>query len=312
MDALTESNNEKKNPPKVNTFMGTRQDFRESWRLLQANFRAFNSTIIFALCASIFTIILLFLIIGWVTPSIFLNSNRFFFDSDFRWISVIVGFLILTVFINCQTGLAHDIMSSGDMFAEFKSSFYYFRQHWWKYILLSFLMGGPTSGFPQSIISGSIKIIPTEHLSPFSNYILGALILVIFFGLSFLWNSIFSQSLASINAQGNLANSIIESIRIFKANPKRLLSTWGLYYLIFYSPIWIFEIIMRFVQLSDISIIIVILSFMLIYGLVFLFIGLPMRALLITGLYNNIEFKRFSLKSEKDTLTNNTISNNSK
>jgi hypothetical protein len=51
---------------------------------------------------------------------------------------------------------------------------------------------------------------------------------------------------------------------------------------------------------------------MLIYALIFIFIGLPMRALIITGLYNNIPFEHYISKSHTTSLKKETESKNSK
>lgn len=269
----------------------TLRDFRESWKLLKSNYRAFLGTEFFGMGASLLTIIGLFSIQSLLDPNFAFNFSRELIRSiNYRVGILAIGYIIFTTFINCQTGLAFDVMSSGEMFAEFKSAFSYFRQHWWKYILFSFLMGG----FGLWINMGILPLIP--HLpgvlllisNPF-----GFLVIFVTFGIGFLWYCLIVQSLASINAQGSFIRAIRESFRIFRANPKRILSTWGLYYLLFICPSFVFEIFIEILNppLEDLGFLVI--FFIVFFAILVIFIGSPLRALLVTGLYNNIEFKRF-------------------
>lgn len=121
----------------------TLRDFRESWRLLKSNYRAFLGITFFGLGAFILIVIGLFSIFSLLDPNFAIIFSRDLIQSmNYRAVIFAIGYMILSAFINCQTGLAFDVMSSGEMFTEFKSAFGYFRKHWWKYILFSFLMGG--------------------------------------------------------------------------------------------------------------------------------------------------------------------------
>ncbi len=275
---------------------GTRRDFRESWKLLKSNYRAFLGIELFAIGAFLLIVLGLFAIESLVDPNFAFNFSRDVIQSmSYRVVIIAIGFILLTTFINCQTGLAYDVMSSGEMFTEFRSAFSYFRQHWWKYILISFMMGG----MGLSINAGGLLRHPEFPGSwPPWDTTFGIFIMSVAFVISFLWQSLFVQSLASINAQGSLIRSIRESFRIFRANPKRVLSTWGLYYLIFIFPSFLFELILGILTppLEESGFIVGI--FFLIDALIVIFIGLPMHALLVTGLYNNIEFRRFPTKPE--------------
>jgi hypothetical protein len=268
---------------------GTKLDFYHSWTLLRQNYKAFLGTELFAIGAS-FVILSLGYILSWVfnPDSTSFFSNRFYLESSYRWVSLSIAYLVLNAFINCQTGLAYDIMSSGEMFAEFKSSFGYFVQHWWKYIFLSIFIGSMGMSFVFNPRFRDPNIPPTPS---FPLPVLLGLVLVGI--LSFFWFAIFNQSLASVNAQGKLGRALIESIRIFRADPKRVLSTWGVFYLIFSVPGIIFEFVLRILTVSEFTSQIIILFFMLVYNLFIILIGLPLRALIVTGLYNNIPFKRF-------------------
>jgi hypothetical protein len=201
-------------------------------------------------------------------------------------------YIILTAFLNSQTGLAYDIMSSGEMFAEFKGAFSYFKQHWWKYVLVSII-----SGSWNFLISFNPRIEPHIEGTESVLGIWGIVVIILMAFIAFIWNSIINEALASINAQGSFTKAIVESFRIFRANPKRLLSTWGLYSLIFVIPSLIFEIIIAIFHTEIIGVAIIIVVVVLIINIFNIFIGLPLKALIITGIYNNIEFNHFPTKN---------------
>ena len=266
---------------------GTKKDFQQSWRLLKENYRAFLGTELFAIACFLLIFFIYALVVFIANPDTQSQfSRRFVEETSFRWFTLSLGYIILIAFINCQTGLAHDIMSSGDMYADFKSSFSYFAQNWWKYVLLSIFTGTISMGVfmdPRMQSHGSLN-------PPFFNF--GMIVLIIgVLILAFLWHCMTIQSLASINAQPSFFKAITESFRVFKANPKRVLSTWGIYFLIFSAPSVVYEIIIAFTY-SDIQKPLLIVPFVILFNLFVIFIGLPLRALLATGLYNNINFKR--------------------
>lgn len=269
----------------LSTWQGTKMDFRQSWKLLRENYRAFIGTELFGFFSFLFVIACLWIVYYFISDTSTSElSERFFYDSAYRWISVTIGYIILTAFMNCQTGLAYDIMSSGEMYAEFKSSFSYFKQHWWKYVILSFLTGGIGLTFGITITP---KDTPPDIL-PISLIIIIGLIA---FAVGFFWYCLTIHSLASINAQGRFFTALRESFRIFRTDPKRIFLTWGLYHLIFNFPSFIFEIIIRMTDLTPMTAQLAIILFLFFSNVLIFFIGLPLRALIITGLYNNIPFQ---------------------
>ncbi len=284
----------KTTPPKASRG-GTLRDFRESWHLLKSNYRAFLGTEFFAIGAFILVNLCLFAIELLVNPNFATNFSRDLIQSiSYRIVIISVGYILLATFINCQTGLAFDVMSSGEMCTAFKSAFSYFRQYWWKYILISQFMGGT-----DLLINTGIQYFNLQHSSALFNNPIGFIMYVLGLGVGFLWYCLMIQSLASINAQGSFWRSIRESFRIFRANPKRILSTWGLYYLIFVCPTYVFESFIGFLAppLEDLRFLVVIS--LMFFGILLIFIGFPMRALLVTGLYNNVEFERFPAKMKR-------------
>jgi hypothetical protein len=280
-------------------FESTLQDFRVSWKLLKANYRAFLSTELFAIGAAVVTVVSLFLIFWLFNPNYPLDfSENMIRSLNYRWLVITFGYIILTAFMHCQTGLAYDIMSSGEMYAEFKSTFKYFRQNRFKYVIISLLLGGMEVSFSFFPAYGRFEnnhffaIPPIEYIIGIG---IGMAFLII--AIKYVWNSIFIQALASINAQQSLKKSLIESIQIFRANPRRILTTWALYFLIFVIPGVIIDILLNVIAYYFESFLWVGLIIMIAWNLCVLLVGLPMRALIVTGLYNNVPFKNISSKN---------------
>ena len=127
----------------------TRMDFSQSWQAFRANYKAFLFTELFAgmafLLTTMFvwgTISLIYVLSpGLSVSELYANiSEGFRISRMYRSLTLILGSWVFFGFLNCQFGLAYDIMSSGDQFAEFKSSFSYFKKFWWQYPVLTFLL----------------------------------------------------------------------------------------------------------------------------------------------------------------------------
>jgi hypothetical protein len=276
----------------------TKTDFKLSWQFLKANYKSFLATELFAIIAfivvvSIMTGILVLIFV--LSPGLELSDLVFDRARDLDitirvWIILpILAYLAMVGFLYCQFGLAYDIFTSGDMFTEFKKAFSYFKEHWWKYILLIFVIGF-SFFIPDHIMQKRIELSPWASL--------GSIVIVlevIRYLLIFIVLVVFSNTLPSVTAQGNLKNSFKESFRIVKKEWKRLLKTWGIYSLIFIAPSLIMSGVLQLtypvlggtVWIEVIRVISIILQ---IYKL---FIGFPMLALVATRIYNSVEFERF-------------------
>jgi len=273
----------------------TRNDFKVSWQMFKTNYKAFIATEIFAILAFL---VINGIILGIVVLIFVLSPNLDLVDLfpgqtgptnlSFRiWgIFSILSYLTMSGFLFCQFGLAYDIFSSGDMFTEFKKSFTYFKENWWKYILLTFVTG---FGFfiPDRRMS---------HIEPGENYEIFSIIFIILrFMLLFFILVVFNSTLPSVTAQRKLKNSFIESFRIVKGNFRRLFKTWGLYFLIFSIPVFVINITMALLLPSIRGTIVfpILMVLLLIIYLYWLFIGFPMMALISTRIYNTADFERF-------------------
>ncbi len=127
---------------KINMLSETKNDFKNSWKLLRENYRAFLWNGVFSLISFLIVILLAALItwiLGMFFPILSLEniSQEFIHESHFsriyRSFFISIAMMVFFSFLACQYGLAYDIMSSGDMFAEFRNSFQYFKKHWLRY-----------------------------------------------------------------------------------------------------------------------------------------------------------------------------------
>ncbi|MHA1475944.1 MAG: hypothetical protein ACTSPA_02720 [Promethearchaeota archaeon] len=282
---------------KSSTFAETKKDFKIAWQLLKGNYKAFIGTEIFAGLAfllSLFVLGSILMVIIALIPSITLSdffgqvSDNFGISRVFR---MLIGFIAISIFyayLNSQHGLAYDIMSSGEMFAEFKNSFTYFKRYWWQYPLLTFSL---------FIINGIFSVVfRMEGSGPiFHNITLDfvqIILIIVELILFFVWFIFVFHSFPSLTSQGNFKRSFIESFRIIRSNPKRLISTWGTYFLIFVVPIIVLGILAEVYGFIFLYIL---------FGIVFILVtmlGFPMLSLIACGIYNNIEFQRFNPDSE--------------
>ncbi len=271
-----------------NTFLETKRDFRNAWLLLRENFKAFLSTQIFALLAFILGIIFLVIIIIFIlilNPSFSFEIIEDHHEKGPNIFVIFVGLLLLWVFygfLSCQHGLANDIVSSGEMYAEFRGSFKYYKKYWWQYPILTLLTQGPNLVWPVSYRNAFLE----ETILPIYLYVLLMIILLVFTFIMFIF---FIHTFPSLTYQGNLKNSFIESTRIFRVNKKRVIITWGLFFLIFVIP----GMIISFTLMYYYDVYNWILPIWIIYMLFVAIFQFPMMTLLASGLYRNIEFERF-------------------
>lgn len=266
------------------TFSETKRDFRNAWTLLKDNYRAFLSTEIFAGIAFLITTFLTSLLVGTIASLITsapLREVLTNFSSNFVLSHIVrIGIMLICMwiffgFLNCQFGIAHEIMSSGEMYAEFKSSFGYYKKFWWQYPILTFVIMAATILMPLKF-RFNIFVSMNDEFFAF-------LVAVIFF----FWFIIFISTLPSVTFQGNFKHAFIESLRMVKNDFRRLFFTWSIFFLVFFAPGFLI-VILSIITSSGIFYII---SF--VYTLVLAFVGFPFMSLLATGLYKNVEIKRF-------------------
>jgi hypothetical protein len=233
----------KKEPSKFRkAWNGTKDDWHQSTKLLKQNAKAFIGTELFAAVAFFMSLGIILLTLYFLTffSSDFSLSgfqNRFRFFNGSRLIITILIVIIVGAYMNCQNGLAWEIMSSGDMFTQVKSSFTYFKKYWWQYAIISILLF--IFQFREPFAISMFGPEPIHVPPPTSDQNLGAgifmgpsvtfelLTSILGFILEFFWLIFIVQTLPSITAQSNFRNAFRESRRMMKANFLRLFTTWG-------------------------------------------------------------------------------------
>ncbi len=290
-------------------------DLKISWKMLKANYRAFLMTELFVFISFILALLLavgIFAIVIVSVPSLTFNGvledmrNK----EDIRYSIIGTVFFGIThtlvvSFLNCQYGLAYDVMSSGDMFSEFKRAFKYFQRFWWQYMIFSLI----------SVVSIFIprrrEYFASEEITSSIYFDIG--IIVVQLMIYFIFTVISSGTLPSVTAQGSFKNSFVETFRILRKQPARILKTWGAYFFIFIFPIVALSFVRMelhyFLGPNRLFLIFDIVAFLL--YLIYLFIGYPLKTLISTRIYNSVDFERFKpLTESHDDLDHNQLKNN--
>lgn len=272
------------------SFQATKEDFKISWQLFKENWKAFIKNELFVvLCIVILG--LFFLIYFVINPNIFTNPN--YLDPIFIILMVVAGlglFFIPLALMTCQYGLAYDIISSGDMYAEFEGTFTYYKRHWWQYSLLSILTPWTEWSFPSTDSNGAWKNMPMQMQVP---SMIGSTVILLLFYL--IWFIIFINTLPSITALGQeevegskFRKCFSESFAIFRNNKRRLFLTWGCFFIVFNAPSVILSAIAINMQiLSFPPVFIMFINFIsIVISAIVITISYPMRALIGTRIYN--------------------------
>lgn len=211
---------------------------------------------------------------------------------------IIILYLLLLTFLTSQFGLANDIFTSGHMYAEFSSSFTYYRRHKFSYFFLTLIiywsefLADPLSNLPLVALFEKTNIFPIDLIS-INNYLkyvditsilLRQLILNFVQIISII---VIVEILASITQTNSLKVAIKQNFDILKKNKLLISITWLIYFLIFILPETLISIIILIIMkyyFSNSSIVILGLL-RLIVSMIFLFISMPFLSLLATRLY---------------------------
>ena len=277
------------NKKSQNSFHESYIDIKVSLSLLKENWQAFIKTEGFALIGLVCFILI---------SSVLLLLNNFFIHPDFPRprpfrvandrlpLYIIIGaVLVFYAFISSTYGLSHDIILSGDQFTEFEQSFTYFKRHFFYYILLSVLILWIPIAFELDFhFHNFFEVLPSIRtneaeliLDAFSIYLVQYLLFVLL-----------NLTLPSITARGKLISAFKENFSILIKNPKRIIASWGIFFIIFSLPSYIFLIIsfmlvtfflptIFFNHLMGIILFILILSSVI--------LGYPIMSLIATRIY---------------------------
>ena len=265
--------------------------FKNSWLMLKENYKAFIFTELFAILAFIITVISCWIIfsgIAWVipphiTPSelIIQMTTQFGISIIFRILVSLIAGIVFIGFMSSQFGLANDIINSGEMFAQFKGSFIYFRKNWWQFYILTlllFVFAGILPGFVGKFRDGPPTTIALS--------IWEILLFLLWMFLFFLWFVLFIHAFPSLVYKNKLSLALKESFLIFKQDFRTITKTWAIFFIFFAIPpilAAIFGIIFRTPSIPVHPMPV----FALLFILIMIFLGFPFTVLLATGIYNN-------------------------
>ncbi len=205
-------------------------DIKLSWQLLKKNFKAFVGISLFSFVGMLIVVILVMLLYVIIISS--LNDPmidlELYIASFTTSIILPLEIIIFWGFYGSGYGLAYDIMSSGDGFAESKSGFYYFLKYGWQYIFLAVITN-------CSIIFIMFPLVDLKTIAGL-NRVFYFLFIYLF---NFIGNILLFLTFPSLTAQGSLLKAFKENFQLLKKHPKRILLSSSLLYLIFELPILI-------------------------------------------------------------------------
>ncbi|MHA1990876.1 MAG: hypothetical protein ACW981_07450 [Candidatus Hodarchaeales archaeon] len=183
-------------------------------------------------------------------------------------------FLIVAIFFSAFNGtlygLSYDIMSSGDLYTEFKHAFTYFRRFWSKYLVISLLTLAVTASYYLILLPGDQTLL----------FII--IIVVDYFSILYI-----TGLYTSVTANGSLIRALKESGNLLKKDFKRIAITLGMYFIIFRAPYILFFLFLKIAITMDTNLPIIILGIivMMIMSLTS-FIGAPILTIFATRIYN--------------------------
>jgi hypothetical protein len=181
--------------------------------------------------------------------------------------------LIITNFMWCQYGFAHDIMTTGDYCTEGKRIFFYYKKYWFSYLLLSILINTP------KIIWEIIRIHEMADL------------FLIRFLIDFVFFIMFIEIFPIITSGHSLRTSFKENFKILLKNPLRIMLTWLIFFIIFENP-WLqmpnLHPPLRNLIPFSFEFNYLIFRASIIFSLAFL--GFSLMAFISTRIYNSISF----------------------
>lgn len=266
---------------KLNQATPSQVDLRLSWYMFKRNVRAYTMIAIFSVASSLLIMFIVGFLVGILSVLIGGESiveNQLFMDIMIIIITIPL-ILFFYAFFGSGYGLAYDIMSSGDEFAQFKGAFSYFKRFWWQYIVISL-----------------VSALPTFLINPFFlplNGINHLWIRIIIHGLlitiTYFWSIIVGIAFPIVTAKNSIKKSLILPFTLLSKYPKRYLSTWLKFFVIFYIPSAALTLIYFFSEFYEIQMTWWINLFMAFSSIVSLFIAFPMQTLVATRFYNSLE-----------------------
>ncbi|UCE13909.1 MAG: hypothetical protein JSV04_01725 [Candidatus Heimdallarchaeota archaeon] len=227
-------------------------------------------------------------------------DNYFQFDELIRSILMLIILLILcSIFFlllsyaRTTFGLTYDIMTSGELFTEFRRSITYFKRFWLYFVLLSLpyvLIIVLDQLFTIFILLELIQSTEDNRI-----FLVPIKIAVYLFDLMLYITLI--EIFPSIIVVKKIRQCIIENMIILRQSLKRLFFSVGIYYLVFRGPMFIVEIT-RILMVTNETTFLFFNIIFAIFAFIYALIGLPILSLISTRIYNTTILKTKAEESE--------------
>jgi hypothetical protein len=215
-------------------------------------------------------------------------ENVFQFDEIIRLLLLLVTLLLLCLifflllsYARTTFGLTYDIMTSGELFTEFRRSITYFKKFWLYFALLT---------LPYALIIVMDQLFGLFSLldlinSQEGNRISLVMIKIVVYFFDFILYISLIEIFPSIIVVKNLKQCIAENFSILSQNFRRLFFSIGIYYLVFRGPMFIVDITRILIVTSEETFLLFNMIF-LIVTFINALIGLPILSLISTRIYN--------------------------
>ena len=279
---MTKNKNKNENGSTSQIEFNIKKDFKIAFQIYRQNLKTF---ILFGLFIGLGTILISGILGFLITIFAFniLDSLDLEFTEQIgNVISLIISgptFVVMFILFGSMFGLAYDIMSSGDEFAEIRGAFTYFRNRWKQYCAIGLLAGwiNIIMGLYFNQINPSIIEFSTQDLF---------LTMILISSLGWLWYMSFVISMASGTKNGSTKKALKENFHILKNQKKRVYLIGLIYLCIMTLPntlIMIYNLQGQADSLAFIGRNLLFIVLIAIYAFCFLH---PILALVITRIYN--------------------------
>lgn len=196
-------------------------------------------------------------------------------------------FFLLLSYARTIFGLSNDIMTSGELFTEFRRSIAYFKKFWLYFAILS---------LPYVLIIATEQMISLFALfniikSGEGNRILFVGIKLSIYVLDLTLNITLIELFPSLIVVRNVKQCIRENFTIVRQNYQRMIYSITSYYLIFRGPMFLVDMTRMLLVTSLDSLLLFNLLF-LVFTVMNVLVGFPILSLISTRIYNTTILKR--------------------
>ncbi len=250
----------------------SRIDLTLSWQMFRQNAKPFLATQGIAFGGVIGFAVVISVLLSLTGLETSANSDYFVLSLQAP------SLLIFLAFQGSLYGLAFDVMSSGDQFTELGGSFRYLGKFWRRYLLLGFILNMPT--ICLIVIGVTIGGPALTHLLE---------LILIFTPISFVVFVIFVQAGPALTAQADIRSAFKDNFQTIRNVPRRLFKTWVLFWIIFFLPYFITNILVlaqlnAFIQGDMVGLYLLVLA--MITEMWYYLAGVPVQTLIATRIYN--------------------------